>query len=76
MNDSSGEANRRRIARVRSAAAPRVQVHGHHHTAAVVSGSVLGLNLEKGRGSVPICDTSTCSWTSPCGRQDTSDDAA
>lgn len=69
--EPAGEANRAHLTGVRDAAAPRVHVHGHHHTrfAAPVAGVLdIGLNKETRDGSVAILDTTDWSWTIPVER--------
>lgn len=69
--EPAGETNRAHHTRVRDAAAPRVHVHGHHHTrfAAPVAGVLdVGLNKETRDGSVAILDTTDWTWTIPVER--------
>lgn len=69
--EPAGETNRSHLTRLRDAAAPRVHVHGHHHTrfAAPVAGVLdVGLNKETRDGSVAILDTTDWTWTIPVER--------
>lgn len=69
--EPAGETNRAHLARLRDATAPRVHVHGHHHTrfAAPVAGVLdISLNKETRHGSVAILDTTDWTWTIPVER--------